>query len=164
MMMRALDRRAFIVALSAAGLSGADAFAQSATATLDGTWEGLLDTISGPGIAPPPEGEFPPIRLQIDGLNVRVFFGGAEVKAGTFEIRRAGTNAVISSIQPDPSLPLGRSWVETWTFTVTLADADTLVVNYVRVVNNNGLPRTADRAQFSQIRTGQFRRVQTDHV
>jgi len=87
-----------------------------------------------------------------------------EIKANTFEVQRVGTNAVISSIQSDEGNPAGTSWVETWTFVVTLTSPNTLVVNYVRVVNNNNMRPEQDGAHFSQIRTGQFHRVHLDHV
>jgi hypothetical protein len=154
----ALARRTLIAATLAAWL-GSPAWGQPIQTGLDGEWTGVLENVSGPGVAPPPDGAFPSVRLQIDQRNARVWFGDDEVKAGTFEIRRDGTNAVISSIESDAGSPPGRSWIETWTFVVTLAGPDTLVVNFVRVVNNNNMRPSEDGAHFSQIRTGQFRRV-----
>jgi hypothetical protein len=159
-----LSRRTLVAALAAAIAFASTARAQTTEPSLDGYWAGTLVNITGSGIAPPPDGEFPVIRLQIDQRNVRVYSGQDEVKPGTFEITRNGTNAVITSIQSDPGAPDGQSWVETWTFVVSLADANTLIVNYVRVVNNNNAPSTETGARFTQVRTGLFRRVQPDHV
>lgn len=126
---------------------------------LDGVWEGTLTTATGPGIAVPPDNGYPSIRIAIDQRNARVYLGGEEVKAGTFTIEREATNAVITSIQADPGSPVGAGWVETWTFVVTLAGPDTLAVTFVRVVNNNHLRPDQDQAHFTQVHTGQFRRV-----
>jgi hypothetical protein len=154
------------LALATLPLSAA-AQTQRADSDLNGAWEGELVNITGPGIAPPPN-DFGPMRLVIDGHSARVCMreGAAfqEMKSDTFTVERNGTNAVISSIESDGGSRPGTSWVETWTFVVTLADADTLVVNYVRVVNNNNLRSDQDGAHFSQIRTGQFHRVHVDHV
>lgn len=151
------DRRALVIAGLAAMITPGVAHAQTAL-ELDGTWEGELAPISGPGIAPPPI-DFGTIRLEIHLHNVRVFSNGNEVKPGAFQIERNGANAVITAIQSDPGAPLGHSWVETWAFIVTVGAADTLIVNYVRVVNNNHLPASEDGARFSQIRTGILRRL-----
>lgn len=150
-----LDRRTFAFGVAASTVPPG---AAAASPGLDGTWQGELVPISGPGIAPPPS-DFGLIRVQIDNRNVRVFSDGDEVKPGTFIIERNGTNAVIFSIQSDPGAPQGRSWVETWAFIVTTGDSDTLLVNYVRVVNNNPLPASEDGARFTQIRTGTLRRL-----
>jgi hypothetical protein len=48
--------------------------------------------------------------------------------------------------------------VETWNFTVTQKDKDTLLVDYVRVVNNLGL--TADiNGKFATRGYGELKRV-----
>lgn len=161
-------RRAAVMGLALVALP-LPAVAQSdrAETGLDGAWEGDLVNITGPGIAPPPN-DFGPMRLVIDGHNARVYIRDGstfeEIKAGSFQVQREGANGVISSLQSDPGNPPGRSWVETWTFVVTLTDANTLVVNYVRVVNNNNMRPDQNGAHFSQIRTGQFHRVHLDHV
>ncbi len=157
------NRRLFLLAASAVTMSAcATATAQTTETGLDGYWEGALENVVGAGVAPPPT-SFPPVRLFIYRDTVRVFMndGGSveEVKPGTFSIRREGPNAVITSIQSDPGNRIGTSWVETWTFVVTLGDADTLIVNYVRIVNNTSLPAGRDEARFSQMRTGQLRRI-----
>ena len=159
-----VNRRALLVVAGAA-LSGVEpSWAQSAAIGLDGVWQGHLDNVTGPGIAPPPDGDYPIVQLHIDRRNVRVLLGQDEPKAGTFEIMREGTNAVITSIQSDPGAALGQSWVETWTFVVTLFDQNTLMVNYVRVVNNNNVDAAQDGARFAQVRTGRFHRVNAEHV
>jgi hypothetical protein len=152
-----IDRRAFVGAAMATALVSGVAHAQSEL-TLDGTWEGELTAISGSGISPPPR-HFGVVRLEIFRRNARVFMDGDEVKPGAFQIERNGSNAVISAIESDPSSAQGAGWVETWAFIVTLGDADTLIVNYVRVVNNNNMAASEDGARFSQIRTGQLRRL-----
>jgi hypothetical protein len=161
-MNRRLILRTLTGAFVAATLLAAPAHAQSSAPGLDGDWVGTLENITGPGIAPPPNGPAPMLRLSIDRQNVRIFMDDREVKPGTFEIRREAANAVIHSIQSDPGARVGASWVETWTFVVTLADPDTLIVNYVRVVNNNHIEPSEDGARFSQIRTGQLRRAPRD--
>lgn len=156
-----LDRRALLVVLSAAAGTAADARAQVAQSGLDGDWEGELTSISGPGLAPPPQ-DFGTVRMHIDRRNVRVFIDQAEVKPGTFVIEREGASAVISSLEADPGAPVGTSWIETWTFVVTLGGPDSLLVNFVRVVNNTNMRASQEGARFSQIRTGELRRLRRD--
>jgi hypothetical protein len=157
--MRDIDRRSLFLVTTAAMTFATEAAraTESTPLGLDGTWVGELTPISGPGLSPPPR-HFGVIRLEIDGLNVRVFSDDREPKPGLFTINRHGSNAVITAIQADPGAPVGASWVETWTFIVTVGDPSTLIVNYVRVVNNNQSAMTEDGARFSQIRTGQLRR------
>jgi hypothetical protein len=134
---------------------------------LDGYWEGSLENVTGPGIDPPPT-TFGTIRLFIRGETAKVFMevDGAwiEIGAGTFNVAREGTNAVITSIQSDLGSRRGTSWVETWTFVVTLWNTDTLMVNYNRMVNNNGMVPEEEQARFTQIQTGRLRRSYPAHV
>ncbi|HYD86818.1 MAG TPA: hypothetical protein VEA80_05040 [Vitreimonas sp.] len=151
---------------AAATLATASAGAQeyvTAVGMLDGTWEGDLGPVDGAGLSP---ARLRGVRLVISGQTVAVFVpdnGSAiEVKPGAFSIQRDGTNAVITSIEVDPGRPRNEGWVETWCFVITLRDADTLITNFVRVVNNNDMPPDEPSARFSQIAAGELRRVADD--
>jgi hypothetical protein len=83
------------------------------------------------------------ISFEISGSSVKVFakypnVDWLEVKRGTFHILIGGTNAVIASITAG-SDPEG-GWVETWNFTVTHKERDSLQVVWTRAVNNFNMP------------------------
>ncbi|HEV2737820.1 MAG TPA: hypothetical protein VGU66_04490 [Candidatus Elarobacter sp.] len=129
--------------------------------TLDGTWEGNLVVVALPNATGPPH-PFT-IRIVIDGANARVFThatsGGPfhEVKPGVFRVARLGPNGVIIAMeqgQDDEG-----TWVETWTYTVTLKQPDTLIANFYRVVNNVNLPLTVDHSKFSEAQAGELTRT-----
>lgn len=159
-------RRSIVLGAAATILSARSAAAQeyvTSVGILDGTWEGNLDPVSAAGLSPT---RLRGVRLVISGQSVRVFIPNdgspREIKPGTFTIQRDGTNAVITSIEADPGRPRNEGWVETWCFVITLRDADTLIVNFVRVVNNNDAPADQTSARFSQIASGDLRRVADD--
>jgi len=126
-------------------------------AALDGTWEGEMKSIDLKGDGKTTTGWN---RLVIKGKQAQVFYKKddkiIEVKAGHFRVERHLTNAIVFAI--DSALDDDGIWVETWTFTVTPKDRDTLIVNHVRVVNNVNLPLTRDYSKFSVIRTGELLR------
>jgi hypothetical protein len=130
-------------------------------ANFDGVWEGKIlydkeafisDT------ATPAAGE--PMRLEIHDAVVRVFIAeqeGApltEFIPGSFHIAPVMANAVISATQ------YSAVWTETWTFVVTKKDNDTLIVNFVRVVNNN-VPLSQPESKFFTRGYGEFKLVKS---
>src|SRR5262245_34390498 len=129
---------------------------------LDGTWEGSFVSIEGRGLSKP-QGAWAPIRVVIDDVKAQVFLleGGKaqEVKPGAFRISRHGPTAVIYAMDSDSSQTPWSSWVETWVFAVTLKDADTLIANFVRVVNNNDNPPITSESRFSMVSTAELRRA-----
>jgi hypothetical protein len=122
-----------------------------------GTWQGklkaadlaVLDALVGVG-----KGEAE-IRLVIEGTNARVFVRGKdqwnEVKPGAFRAVVHKTNAVVYAIDSarDVEDKTGSGgWVETWNFTLTHKDKDSLYALVVRSVNNYLKPAGTDGARF----------------
>ncbi|MGZ5106019.1 MAG: hypothetical protein ACXWHB_15935 [Usitatibacter sp.] len=52
------------------------------------------------------------------------------------------------------------TWVETWTFAMSLTDPDHMLVHWTRIVNNLDLPRAKKGSKFSSVGMGEFARVQ----
>lgn len=136
---------------------------------MNGLWQGTLSRVRGIGITTP--GYNPPLlRLAIDGNRVQVFQGDQngqtleEVKPGAFTIRRLGSNAVITSIDSSPVVPLGQGWVETWTFALTLRGGYALDVVFTRQVNNMQEDASNPDAIFTIVHSGEMQRVGADHV
>lgn len=161
-----IDRRSLIAitALTAATPASAETTNYATPlGALDGVWEGALGPVRGQGVTP---ARLERVRLVILGERAQVFAYQeetlTEIKPGTFQIRREGTNAVISSIQRDEARPRNQGWVETWCFAVMLHDSTTLTANFVRTVNNNDMASTDPSAQFSQMAAGQLQRLDSD--
>jgi hypothetical protein len=170
-MLRLLSRRVMLTSFSLliALVNAPSAFAQRPLiGSLDGAWEGTLHDIAGRGLDVVPNQPPGVFRIFLQDEIVQIFIRESdafvEVKPGRFTVQRRGSNAIISSIDNDPGSPLGSSWVETWTFAVTLKDTNTLIVNYLRVVNNNQLEATVDGARFTLMRTGEFQRIDVENV
>ncbi len=122
---------------------------------LDGTWEGELQ-------APEKDGSTKPTwqRIVINGSDAKVFIRSEgderEIKPAAFQVHRHLANAVILAI--DSALDDDGLWIETWSFTVTLKDRNTLIANFSRVVNNANLPLSVAHSKFSSTATGELRR------
>lgn len=129
--------------------------------TLDGTWEGNLAVVTVPTSLGP--GRPYTVRIVIAGGNARVFahdtIGGPfqEVKPGVFKVARVGPNGVIVAIEKGHDDE--GTWVETWTFAVTLKQRNTLIANFYRIVNNVDLPLTVDHSKFSEAQAGELVRA-----
>ena len=67
------------------------------------------------------------------------------------------TNAVISSI--NSGTDADGIWIETWSFAITLVDAQHLRVSYQRQVNNKLMPRSATDAVFGAFAYGDLHLV-----
>ncbi len=129
--------------------------------TLDGTWEGSLAVIGAPGFKAPG----PPyvIRIVIAGTAAHVFgryrSGDPyqEVKPGAFHVSRLGPNGVVVAM--DSGNDNEGTWVETWNFTVTLKQRDTLIAVFCRTVNNLNLPLSVDHSKFTETQAGELNRA-----
>jgi hypothetical protein len=124
--------------------------------SLDGTWEGELQSLNKDG-TPAKPGSY---RIVISGADAKVFIltdgKEREVKPTAFRVQRHLTNAVVLAI--DSATDDDGLWVETWSFTVTLKDKNTLITNFSRVVNNANLPLSVDYSKFSRTASGEFQR------
>jgi hypothetical protein len=127
--------------------------------SIDGTWEGTLSRATGPGLLPGPETV--KFRIVIAGSRAHIFLakenGELEVKPGAFHVIRYMSNAVVVAI--DSSHDKDGIWVETWDFSVTLKDRNTLITNYFRTVNNTDQPPEASHSKWSTAATGELARV-----
>ena len=103
------------------------------------------------------------VAIEVKGETVRVLLkddsGWEEVKPGAFALASHRTNAIVATI--DSSLALDRSsgWVETWNFTLTHKNDDTLYAYWVRAVNNYNVPEESHpAARFFMSRFGEIAR------
>ncbi len=125
----------------------------------DGVWEGTIyfdkeALLSSTGT---PDGGVK-YRLEISGPIVRAFIENSgkfvEMAPGSFHIAPVETNAVIYATQAAPD-----SWVESIAFTVTQRDANTLIVELSRVVNNRHLPLSDNQSKYATRGAGEFKRM-----
>jgi TonB family protein len=131
--------------------------------SFDGSWEGDLTFLQG-GTLSQKEQTTNRYRISIQGTKVRVFDlrpeGAREIKPGKFHIDLLMTNAIIYATES------GRdhegTWVETWVFTLTQFDRDTLLTNFSRMVNNLDLPLTSDHSKFAKEAAGKLSRISDD--
>ncbi len=136
----------------------------------EGTWEGTvrakqIDLKSFDTTGTPTDVN---CRIAVSGTNVHVFVFNktknewAEVKANAFRIVSHKTSAIVYSIDSaaDVMDKTGSGgWVETWNFTITHKDKDTLYVDWVRGVNNYLSPPDKDGARFFFAGFGEMTRV-----
>jgi len=126
---------------------------------LDGTWEGRLVSIDGPGLSK--INSFV-VRVVIDGTSARVFLLPAsgkveEVMPGAFQVARLKSNAVVIAL--GSGTDEDGTWVETWDFALTQKDGSRLIANWVREVNNVDMPATTADSKFSVAATGELARA-----
>ena len=130
----------------------------------DGRWTGNAKCLYDPGL---PAGEECDVRLtlDIDGKVVSVHTvrtkNGKEsvwdVKAGRLTFAQNLTNALLYSINTGRDSD-GR-WAETWSFAMTLRDADHMIVQWTRIVNNIDLPTDDKNKTFAFVRIGELVRL-----
>jgi hypothetical protein len=125
---------------------------------VNGTWEGGLDPVGGPGLFASDKPLL--IRMIVRDDGVQVFTGenfNDEVKPGRFKVERVATNMIVFAI--DSGKDNDGVWVETWAFVITQKDRNTLITNLYRVVNNTDLPLNIDYSKFSSAKAGELKRV-----
>ncbi|WP_298259227.1 hypothetical protein [Bradyrhizobium sp.] len=164
-MFRRLRRVVFIAILPIVSVMAfLNPAAGQGSGSLEGTWEGRLEFVYVSSSKDPESNKRAkaayaksPFRISINGQRVAVYFGDEEVKPGLFQLQAYMTNAVIfaSSAGEDHD---GR-WVETWNFTVTEKNSETIIACLSRVVNNVDRPETSDDSKFGLIAAGEFHRV-----
>jgi hypothetical protein len=123
--------------------------------TLDGTWQGSLGPINGPNLFKMTEPHI--VRIVITGSNAKVYKStkdGAftEVKPGAFHVVQLQTNAIIYAINSGSDNE--GTWVQTWEYAVTLKDRNTLITNWIDVVNNINVPLSVDHSKFTAAASG----------
>lgn len=163
-MFQGVRRFAFIAILPlVSGIAFLHSAAGQGSRSLEGTWEGKLEVVYDSSSNDPESDQRvkaayakSPFRISINGQRASVHFGDEEVKPGLFQSQAYMTNAVVfaSSAGEDHD---GR-WIETWNFTVTEKNSETIIVCLSRVVNNLDLGETKDGSKFGLIAAGEFHR------
>lgn len=138
---------------------------QLRAASYDGTWKGKVNCLHDPGIWPEDEcaAQF---TLVIRGPSIDVeqvirSKKGTEttskINPGRFKFVRVSSNAVALSIESGADED--GTWVETWSFVMTLEDPEHMLVHWTRVVNNLDIPKGKTGSKFSSVGMGEFSRV-----
>jgi hypothetical protein len=159
-------RRVAFIALLAfmSGIISLRSAAGQSRSPFEGKWQGNLEVVYSSASKDPQSVERvkaayakAPLKIHINGQQVRVYFGGEEVKPGLFQLQAYQANAVIfaSSAGDDRD---GR-WVETWNFTLTEKSPKAMIVCLSRVVNNLDLGETKDDGKFGLFAIGEFQRT-----
>ncbi len=127
--------------------------------SLDGVWQGTINFDKEAFLAKtstPDAGTV--FRIEIDDSVVHVFVqhNGSfeEAKPSRFHIAHVSVSAVIYATDEDPG-----AWVESWAFVVTKKDANTLIVEYSRLVNNVEVPPNEDGSKFATRGAGELSKV-----
>ncbi len=136
-------------------------------ASYDGKWTGLVKCLYDPGLWPEDYCDVN-FTFNIHGSSISVeqtIFSknGKEtksaVKPGGFKFYRLATNAIAFSM--DSGKDEDGTWVETWSFVMTLLDANHMIVHWTRVVNNIDMPIREKGSKFSSVGMGELVRDST---
>ena len=154
-------RTGFIaIVLLVSGITFLQPSAGQRPGSLEGTWEGKLDLVDTKGSSSYNRTkaalEEYPIAIAIHGQVASVYFGETEVMPTKFETQIYMTNAVVFAT--DTGYQGDHPWVETWNFSLTQKDSDTLIVCFSRVVNNLDIAEGEKNSKFYVLAVGEFRR------
>ncbi len=134
--------------------------------SLDGTWEGKLEVVDGSSNKNKDSDSYERtkaaygkslFKMTLQGQRASVYFGETEVKPTSFQAQIYKTNAVVFAT--DTGEDKDGQWVETWNFTITQKDPETLIVVFSRVVNNLGVSEEKNEGKFFVVALGEFRRT-----
>jgi hypothetical protein len=142
-------------------MAGQPASAGEETLDFNGNWQGKIvfdkETFLAETSTPAAGMVF---RIEVHDFVVRVFLEGPngmeESKPGAFHIAPAAANAIVFGTNSNDTT---QGWTESWVFVVSQRDHDTLSVQYVRQVNNAGLPADDKERVFAARGTGTFKRA-----
>lgn len=132
-----------------------------------GTWSGKIACLYDPGLWPDDECDIG-LTFEIQGnvLHVQQVVRSkagketkSDIKPGKFLFVRVSTNAVAVSM--DMGNDEDGTWVETWSFAMTLKDPDHMIVHWTRIVNNIDMPSERKGSKFSSVGMGELVRVRT---
>ena len=131
---------------------------QNTLFNLNGEWRGVLQPLHGSNLDP--RNWNLELKLFIYAGQVKVFIlrgtQWQEVKAGKFKITQQKTNAIIYSMDS------GGGWVESWVFSLSRYDRDSINVYGNRIINN--FKQAADASsRITYGATGRFQRVYERH-
>ncbi len=125
---------------------------------LNGEWRGVLQPLHGSHLDP--RDWKLELKLFVSADNAKVYIRRGdqwqEVKTNKFKVTRHKTNAIIHSIDS------GTGWVESWVFSISRYDEDSINVYGNRIINNfKQASSTSSRITYGA--TGQFKRVYERH-
>jgi hypothetical protein len=131
--------------------------------SFEGTWEGKLE-VADTGWTKGSDLERTKaaygkalFKIIIHEQNVRVYLGEPEVNPNLFHAEIYLTNAVVfASTAGDDQ---DGKWVETWAFTLTQKNSETLIVCFSRAVNNLDMADEKTESKFGLLAAGEFHRT-----
>ena len=131
--------------------------------SFDGSWEGDLIFLQGATLSQKDQTTVR-YRISIQDMKIRAFVvlpeDVKEIKPSKFRVDFLMTNAVVYAMESGHDNE--GTWVETWVFTLTQIDKDTVLTNFSRMVNNLDLPLTSDHSKFAKEAAGKLRRLSDD--
>jgi hypothetical protein len=139
--------------------------AQLRAATYDGKWSGTIKCLYDPGLWPEDECDVG-FTFEINGSSLSVqevvrSKNGKEttsaINPGKFKFVQLATNAIAISL--DKGNDEDGTWVETWSFAMTLTDSDHMTVHWTRIVNNIDMPKNQKGSKFSSVGMGELVRM-----
>jgi len=131
-------------------------------ASYDGTWSGTIKCLYDPGLWPEDECDIGlTFEIQDDTLSVQQVVRSktgeetkSEINPGKFQFGRLATNAIAVSLGTGDDED--GTWVETWSFAMTLTDPDHMTVHWTRIVNNIDMPKDQKGSKFSSVGMGEL--------
>jgi hypothetical protein len=133
-------------------------------ATYEGNWFGVVKCLYDPGLWPDDECDVE-FTFDIHGNSISVeqvvrTKNGKKIKStinpGRFKFVRSATNAIAISIES--GIDEDGTWVETWSFAMTLSDPNHMIVHWTRIVNNIDMPVEKKGSKFSSVGMGELTR------
>lgn len=144
------------------------ASAEDYATDFNGTWRGSFQKVDPnlqsnalPDVTNHPE--YLEFAIEISESSTRVYIqwdnAWQEIKPGSFGSLTHKTNAIIAATDSRFSQDGKIGWVETWNFTITAKDSDSLYAYWVRAVNNPHLvDGSSQDARFILSRFGTLQR------
>jgi hypothetical protein len=135
-------------------VASAEAAPQNVLFNLGGEWRGKLEPLHGQHLDP--RDWALELRFFIRGDMAQVFIwrgsGWQEIKPGQFHITHHKSNAILHSIDS------GNGWVESWVFSLSRRDEDSLYVYANRIINNVNMAPNDPRSRITYGATAVFTR------
>lgn len=136
-------------------------------ASYDGTWSGTLKCLYDPGLWPDDDCDIGFVfKIQDSTFSVQQIVRSkkgeetkSEISPGKFRFGYLATNAI--AITLDTGDDEDGTWVETWSFVMTLTDPDHMTVHWTRMVNNIDMPKDKKGSKFSIVSMGELVREST---
>jgi hypothetical protein len=132
---------------------------QNTLFNLNGAWRGVLQPLHGSHLDPRDWNL--ELKFFISAGLARVYIRRGEqwqeVKPGKFRITHHKTNAIIHSIDS------GGGWVESWVFSVSRHDRDSINVYGNRIINNFKQSTDTQHSRITYAATARFERVYEHH-